>query len=578
MRLKNFVIDHREFIIGLILTISLLWPLFAASYFTHHDNVQVIRLYEMDKCFKDGQIPCRWVPDLGGVYGYPLFNYYAPLAYYWGEIFYKIFGSLIISAKVMFATAFVGSYIFMFLLGKKIWGEKGGALSAIFYSFAPYHSVLFYVRGAMGELWGVMFFPAILWSILRLEEHESVTNMLLLALFSAGLLLSHNLSAMIFLPIVLAFAIILTIHRKFNLFNYLKSAFTIFVFLGLMLGLFLGAVYVLPTLVEKNLVHVETTTYGYFSYTEHFKGLKKLFIERMWGWGASVREVPGGEKDGLSFQIGWIHILGWVLALWSFMRIRQTNPQQAKIIIFSTVAILLAVFMINPRSEFVWKAVEPLKYLQFPWRFLGVIIFFISVTLGSVLTVLNKKFVSMVWFGLVILVVALNFSYFRPEKFLPVSDEYYLTGDEWDRQIKRSIFDFLPIYAKAPPAELATSRYEILTGETTVSDFKQGTNWFNFTADTKSHTIIRLSQYYFPNWIIKVDGQQTKVDYENDLGLMTIILGTGTHFVEARLYDTQIRLAANKLSLIAAVLVLVLALLQIQKIRKWLLYYLRRIG
>ncbi|MDO8658737.1 MAG: hypothetical protein Q7K55_08400, partial [Candidatus Levybacteria bacterium] len=78
----KFFFEKKEFFIGLILTLSLFWPLFAAPYFTHHDDVQVIRLYEMDKCFKDQQIPCRWVPDLGGVYGYPLFNYYAPLPYY----------------------------------------------------------------------------------------------------------------------------------------------------------------------------------------------------------------------------------------------------------------------------------------------------------------------------------------------------------------------------------------------------------------------------------------------------------------------------------------------------------------
>ncbi len=77
--MKDFLIKHKEFLLGLLLTLSLLWPLMAGPYFTHHDDVQVIRLYEMDKCFKDHQIPCRWVPDLGGLYGYPIFNYYAPM-------------------------------------------------------------------------------------------------------------------------------------------------------------------------------------------------------------------------------------------------------------------------------------------------------------------------------------------------------------------------------------------------------------------------------------------------------------------------------------------------------------------
>src|SRR5258708_7593141 len=92
------------FIVGLVLSLSLLWPLFQAPFFTHHDDIQTIRLYEMDRCFKDKQIPCRWVPDLGGLYGYPLFNYYAPLPYYFGELIYYFTHSLIISVKLMFAT------------------------------------------------------------------------------------------------------------------------------------------------------------------------------------------------------------------------------------------------------------------------------------------------------------------------------------------------------------------------------------------------------------------------------------------------------------------------------------------
>src|SRR5690348_6992611 len=110
-----FLLNKYSFIAGLILTLSLLWPLFYAPYFTHHDDVQTIRLYEMNKCFEDRQIPCRWVPDLGGEYGYPLFNYYAPLPYYTGEIAYLLTRNLIFSAKVMFGIAFVGSYIFMYL-------------------------------------------------------------------------------------------------------------------------------------------------------------------------------------------------------------------------------------------------------------------------------------------------------------------------------------------------------------------------------------------------------------------------------------------------------------------------------
>ncbi len=266
------MLKDKWFIVGLLLTLSLLWPLFIAPYFTHHDDVQIIRLFEMNKCIADRQIPCRWVPDLGGLYGYPLFNYYAPLPYYYGEIFYLLTGSLLTSAKIMFATAFVGSFFFMYLLGRKLWGSFGGSISAIFYSFAPYHAVDFYVRGAMGELWALMLFPAIFWSILRLAENISVTNLLLSSLFVTLLILSHNLSAMLFLPIVIVWVIVLFLNQK-------KPKFLWYSFFSLILGTLLSSFYFLPMISEQNLIHIETTTYGDLSIIEHCKAVRKLEVE-----------------------------------------------------------------------------------------------------------------------------------------------------------------------------------------------------------------------------------------------------------------------------------------------------------
>lgn len=559
------------FLIGLILTASLLWPLFWAPYFSHHDDVQVIRLYEMSKCFADNQIPCRWVPDLGGMYGYPLFNYYAPLAYYFGEGVYFLTHSLLFSFKFMFAVSFLGSYIFMYLLASKFWGKVGGVLAAVFYCFAPYHALDFYVRGAMGEMWALMFYPMIFWAITKLSEKVNIRNMLVLTLSMAGLMLSHNLSTMIFLPISLVW-IVITYLKKSNMYFLKYSVFSI------ILAIALAAFYVFPVLTEKNLVHLETTVEGYFSYTEHFKGFKKLFIERTWGYGASVREVPGGEKDGISYQIGWVHLLAWILSLYAAKVLWKRNRSLSTVIIFSSIVAFFSIFMINPRSDFLWKLIDPLKYLQFPWRFLMLVIFFMSFAIGGISQIFGnrKKYILAILF---ILVVALNFPYFKPEKFIQTSDEDLLKGSNWDKQIMRSIFDYLPIYAKQPPANLASGRYEVLTGEMDVFDYHQGTNWFNFKTNTKTHSIIRLSQYYFPNWKIFVDGKEEIVEYKNNsLGLMTLILGKGNHYVEARLYNTQVRTLSNDLSALAGAFSVLLFVLSFTRIRGWVAYYRKKIN
>ncbi len=557
--LKIFFGKNISFWIGLLLTLSLLWPLLGPSYFTHHDDVQMIRLFEMDKCVRDGQIPCRWVPDLGGVYGYPLFNYYAPLSYYIGEIFYLLSGSLLFSAKMMFAVSFVGAYIFMFLLGRKLWGNLGGLVSGLFYSFAPYHAVVFYVRGAMGEMWALMFFPAIFWAILRLKESVTLANFLLLSVFVALLALSHNLSTMIFLPVTLIFTMILFFQKKD--FKFIKVFF-----LSLTLGLVLSAFYWLPAIAEKGLVHVETTTFGYFSYTEHFKGLRKVIFDNSWGWGASVREVPGGEKDGMSFQIGWVLLLGWVTSLVSAFYLWRRNKQAGIMVGFLSVIAVGSIFMINPKSELIWKTFEPLKFIQFPWRFLMLVIFSISLMVGSVFQGLKEK---KRIFGVIFIItlVIFNFSFFRPEKFFPLTDSELLRGEKFDSQIKRSIFDFLPKSAKAPPAELATYRYEVLLGKAEVSGWREGSNWIYFKADIKEDAKVRLSQYYFPNWQIKVNGQPAEIDYKNDLGLMTISLGKGFHTVEAKLLDTPVRSTGNMMTIAGLLTLFLLGLYQV-KVRK----------
>ncbi len=559
------------FLVGLILSSVLLWPLIWAPYFTHHDDVQIVRLFEMSRCFIDLQIPCRWVPDLGGLYGYPLFNYYGPLPYYFGEVIYLLTNSLLFSFKIMFAVPFLGSFVFMYLLASKFWGKWGGSLSATFYAFAPYHALDFYVRGAMGEMWSLMFFPAIFWAITRLEEKISINNLLLLAIFIAGLICAHNLSAMIFMPFVLIWIGLLYLKRR-------KSKFLFLSLISFVLGILLSSFYLLPVLSEKNLVHLETTVEGYFSYTEHFKGLKKLFIERFWGYGASVREIPGGEKDGLSYQIGWVHLLSWFIAIFGVGILWKKNRWVSLIILFSSFAILLLIFMVNPRSEFIWKMIDPLKYLQFPWRFLLPIIFFISFISGSfsLAFLKNKKYL---WILLLILVVLLNFSYFQPEKFVQIKEKDLISGSYWKKEIMRSIFDYLPIYAKEPPADLAKNRYQILTGDTQILDFKEGTNWISFKTETKTHSIIRLSQYYFPNWKILVDGREIKIDYKNNsLGLMTFIIGKGKHTVYARLYDTPIRSVSNDITVIIFSVILFLFIFQFASVKKWIGYYRKRIN
>src|SRR3990167_4146974 len=120
------------------------------GYFSHHDSLQVMRIFEMRKCFADLQIPCRWVSDMGYGNGYPIFNFYGPLPYYVGAIFMFLGISALSATKLMILIGVASAGVSMFFLAKEFWGKIGGLLSATLYLYAPYHALDTYVRGDVG--------------------------------------------------------------------------------------------------------------------------------------------------------------------------------------------------------------------------------------------------------------------------------------------------------------------------------------------------------------------------------------------------------------------------------------------
>ena len=185
-------------LIAVVLSIFSFKSLIRSGYYPMHDDMQVIRLVEMDKCVHDGQIPCRWVPDLGYGYGYPLYNYYGPLSYYYMEIFHLVGFSFIDSIKIEIIATFIFSAIGMFLLGRSLWGNLGGVVASIFYVYAPYRASDVYSRGAVGEL----------------IKTSRIKYLLIISFSLAALLTTHNITSLIFLPFVLVWSALLLAYFK----------------------------------------------------------------------------------------------------------------------------------------------------------------------------------------------------------------------------------------------------------------------------------------------------------------------------------------------------------------------------
>ena len=534
--------------LAFILSIPTFWTLVRPGYFPMHDDISAMRLLQLDKCVNDGQIPCRWVPDMGFGYGYPQFNFYAPAPYYLMEGFHIAGLGYLDSVKAGFVVSFILSTLGMYLLGKSLWGSLGGFISAVFYSYLPYRAMDAFARGAVGELYALALLPFVFWAFREVLLGRKRAALWLALSFSA-LLTSHNIAAMIFLPFLVGWAVFLTFSQKLQLLpDFKKRIFGLGG--GVIWGLGISAFFVLPAFVERNLVHINTLTGGYFNYLAHFVSFSQLFFSSYFGYGTS----EAGPWDETLFTIGIFHWAIPVLAVGVAYILKRRR--EVPTILFWAVAGLVAAFFAHSRSAFAWKIIPFAAFIQFPWRFLILSGFFFSAAAGAIALFFPKRARSLLY-GLSICLVVILFyaAMFKPIRWLTISDGEKFSGDSWQRQQTVSIFDYLPISVKKGPTHSAPEKPRVISGSAEVTSWKKGTDWQRGNVSVSQTAAIELPIYYFPNWELEADGKGLELDYQNDLGLISISLEPGEHQIEANLNNTPIRTAGNLVSIISLILI-----------------------
>ncbi len=540
-------------VLVIIVTILASLALLKPGYFPMHDDVQVMRLYEMEKCLQDGQIPCRWVPDMGAGYGHPLYNFHPIFPYYLG-MFFRLLGiSFIDIVKILFFLTFLFSGIFMYLLAKEFLGKWAGLAAASFYVLAPYRAVEVYVRGALTESWAIVFLPLILWGIYKLIK-TSKFSFFLVSLFSLTFLfLSHNVMTLLFTPIAFAWGIYWLIQtRKWKRIIPLSAVFA--------WAAGLAAFFILPAFFEKSLVTLEQHATGYYNFRHHFVTIKQLFFDRGWGYGPSVF----GPGDNLSFQLGWPHwwlvIIAGLIFVYSFWKKRKFVWPFAFFLVFFG----LVTLMTHAKSVYLWEAVPLLSFVQFPWRFLALTMV-ASSFLASGLFVFLKDNRQQILLSLILvfLAIVLNLNYFHPEKYdFQMTDEKKLSGEEWRSQSMTTLNDYVPKGVKEYPQELAPGEPWLVEGEAKISEFKKRSNFWRFTIETigDQSPTVEVPIFDFPFWEVFADLEKVDHQVNPDKGTIQIKVPMGKRTVTGWLRNTPLRKQTNTISLLSfACLILTVA-------------------
>ena len=531
---------HSKIIFFVILiTLPTVLPFFNTRFFYTQDHIFIARLNQMSAALSDGHFPVRWAPDLR--YGEPIYNFYAPLPYYFGALIHTLGFNFIWVSKILFILSSILSALTMYVFARLLFSKKGAFLATVLYVYAPYRAVDLYVRGALSETWAFVFFPLIFYASILLSEKVNLKRISFLSLTLAGLFLTHNVTTLMFLPFLgLWWIYLLFKDKNWKLILSFAGSFT--------LGLGLAAFFLLPALFESSFIQTKYLTVGYFNFRAHFVAYGQFF-STFWGYGSSL----WGLDDGLSFQIGLAHWATLVLALCiGFIYIKKKKP--LSLLIFLGGSFLLSLFLQHNKSAFVWEAIPPMAFIQFPWRFLTISIFLVAIAGGVIADYLGRF--KIIYFILVGLIIILNINYFRPKEYVDNSFFDKFLYPEIMRTGRDLTKDYLPIWVKTtdgPPLNYL----EAEEGSINVLGFEKKTAFASAQVNVLSDSLIVVPIAYFPGWTVMANGKNISLEKPLEQGLIRFKLPVGTYNIKFELKDTYVRLIGNFISL-SSLLVLIL--------------------
>lgn len=353
-------------------------PLLRPGYFwgAHDARHAVYFIFEYDKAVQEGIWLPAWGPDWAFGYGYPFWIVYGPLATFAGELMHHFLRlGFEDSVKTVLALSILGSGLAMYGFVRSWLGRNAGLVAAVAYMSIPYHLVDTYVRAAVAESVALAFLPLALWAFRAATLRPRPTSIIAAAFAYAAIMWTSNLVALIFTPALAAYVLALLIwtvmdarRRTAEPFRPLHLALRRGwpSLLGVALGLGLSAAFFVPALIEQRYIN-QTQWFGkYYDPFQHFVYFFQLF-DPSWGFGISHPGPNDAAQGGMSFQLGAAATL---LSLIAVVLARRRPADQRREIWFWAAWAGLATFLTLNIAAPLWRYLPPVRYAQFPWRYL----------------------------------------------------------------------------------------------------------------------------------------------------------------------------------------------------------------
>lgn len=472
---------------------------------THDGEYHLIRFYEFGRMLAEGNLIPRWAPGLNSGYGVPIFTFFYPLPNYIGSLFHILGWSLADSFRLTLATGYLFAVVSCYIWLKRIYGIFPAVSGSIVGAFVPYWFVDIFVRGSVGEVVALGF---VFFSFACVAHRKNV----LLAFAIGGLVLSHNIMAMIFLPMLALYA-------------WSRDRSTV---RGIFMGILLTSYFWVPALVERNFVVGLNTV----NYKDHFPELAQLLIPS-WGTGLSG---SGFALDEMSYQIGIIPLFLLLVSpvlLW----------RKERIVLLFIGAAGVALFLMLELSIPVWEKLPLLSNLQYPWRLLSIGVVVTPLLAAAMLSRFRWSYIAI---GISLSAVLVSYSYTKPVLYNARPDAYYLSRREFTDGTSSLGNGFSTVWMDWQQ-ERPVKRMEITEGEGTVMMREERLTKFTGTLVATSGGTIRTHVAYYPGWKVKLDGKEFDAE-PDEKGMVSTSIGPGEHSLSVYFSETPLRIMADGIS------------------------------
>ncbi|MCC6603847.1 MAG: hypothetical protein IT327_11590 [Anaerolineae bacterium] len=560
-RLLNYLrrIDP-GFAVVLLLSLVAIWPLVARASLPQETDAElhIFRLMELSYLVRSGEFYPRWAPDFYHGYGYPIFNYYAPLTYYIGLVI-DLMPKLgpVAGIKFVLILGFLLGALGLYGLVRDNWGRVGGYVAAAVFLYAPYIQYVDpHVRGAVPESFSFGVFPLALWCMDRFWRQQTGWRWVTAVFTVAAVILTHNLMALLFFGLLAAWAA----WRVAELWLAEGKTAALHKARGLggilLLGLGLAAFFWLPVILERNAVTLNTLigNNDNYDFRTHFLSLRELlaFSSRI-DWGAT--------EPVFRFNLG---VAQWLLGGVGLVMLLRRRMTQARHLLFFAIAFVALVFMQLPQSKFLWEATPILPFFQFPWRLLGGTVIMLAVLAGAGTAVWlqrTPRFANWMTVATIALplLLALPLSQPAPWPDFGEVNRLRLTLIElrgrWLGTTSTS--DYVPATVDAVPrreAAVVEGFFEnqpldrvnrpTLPEGVIVETENITPLHIRYSINAPERFRLRLFIFDFPGWHVTVDGEPAETELGLPEGFIVVKVPAGEHVVEVRFGSTPARTAA----------------------------------